>query len=110
LKAVWEGTALSAPVLPLVVLLLGLWLTTWAGWQRPVRGDQRVSQAVPVVMTACRSQHRGGEHGLRLGRGEPVALASGQVGVAGGVDGVGLQGSPDRAPGREPELRVGLGR
>lgn len=33
IKAVWEGTALSAPVLPLVVLLLGLWLTTRAGWQ-----------------------------------------------------------------------------
>ena len=33
MKAVWEGTALSAPVLPLVVLLLGLWLTTRAGWQ-----------------------------------------------------------------------------
>jgi hypothetical protein len=33
MTAVWEGTALSAPVPPLVVLLLGRWLTTWAGWQ-----------------------------------------------------------------------------
>ncbi len=32
-NAVWEGTALSAPVLPLVVLLVGVWLTTRAGWQ-----------------------------------------------------------------------------
>ena len=32
-SALWEGTALSAPVLPLVVLLVGVWLTTRAGWQ-----------------------------------------------------------------------------
>src|SRR5206468_2096694 len=44
-----------------------------------------------------------GDHGLGLGRGEPVVLAAGQVLVAGGVDGVGALGAPDRAPGGQAE-------
>ena len=68
------------------------------------------SQAVPVVITAQVSKNRGGDHGLRLRWGEFVVLPSGQVAVAGGVDRVGLQGSPDRAPGGPAADRAGLGR
>ena len=48
-------------------------------------------------------QDRGGDDGLRLGRAELVLLSAGQVLVTGPVDGVGAPGSPDRAPGRQPQ-------
>ena len=41
--------------------------------------------------------------GLGLGRGELVVLAAGQVLVAGGVDGIGALGAPDRAPGGQAQ-------
>ena len=47
------------------------------------------------------SQDRGGDHGLRLSRLEPVVLTGGQMPVAGAVDGIGALGSPDGPPGRD---------
>ena len=54
------------------------------------------------------SQDRGSDDGLGLCGREFVGLTGGEVSVAGGVDGVGLQRSPDRAPGGQPELRAAL--
>jgi hypothetical protein len=51
-------------------------------------GDHRVQ--VP--------EQRGGDRGVRLAAGQLVVLAAGEVREPGGVDGIGFQRAPDRAP------------
>ena len=53
-------------------------------------------------------QQRGGQGGVCLPGGELVVLAAGQVREPGGVDGVGFQRAPDRAPGGQAQRRASL--
>jgi hypothetical protein len=62
-----------------------------------VPGDGRVPGVAGDDDRVQLAQHRGRDDALRLGRGELVVLAIGQVPVAGGVDGVGLQPQPGSA-------------
>ena len=82
----------------------------WSGGVAAARGGRvpwvamAGSQVWPVVMTACRWRRIAAAMTVWAWvGGELVVLAAGQVPVAGGVDGVGALGSPDRPPGGEPQ-------
>ena len=74
------------------------------GGSGAVGGDARGPRLWPVVITACRCRRIAAAITVWAWvGGELVVLAGGQVSVAGGVDGVGVQRTPDRPPGREPQ-------
>lgn len=70
-------------------------------WVGAVGGDRRVPSLAGADDCVQMSQDRGSDHGMSLRDFQLVRLASGQMGEAGGIDGVGSLGSPDRTPGRE---------
>ena len=71
-----------------------------------VGGDGRVPHLAGGGHGVQVPKDRRSDHALGLLGHEPVGLAGGEVAVAGGVDGVGLQRTPDRAPSRQTELRA----
>jgi hypothetical protein len=75
----------------------------WSSLTRPC-GDLRV--LLVDEDGAHLAQDRRGDHGLGLGRLEPVVLPCGQVPVPGGVRAVVLQTSPCRSPGCGAQRRA----